>query len=325
MQRVLQSIERLLGRPDERERNAPRPLDLDILYADDLMIDDDVLTLRDMAKVLSPLMVAGRRLERRSALLSDVVHVFADLERALTDCKPLTGPGRAAKELLLDVTLPERGARLITDLHRLAGALDPRVDRETRRRLLDEGAIDAAVYVVKHLRLTEPPARGDGRGGGGGAMTQREWVAQQCAASRSVEDLERSLREELLKYRDSRDIRELDERGVLGVWADMHAGNGALLLPLVAMAVCSPPPTTAVLESSFSSVSNITGPKRRRMLPATIDARLLVDAKFRADEPWDSDDEEDSCEFEPLPPPAPCLRRTTWWRPLRRTRRTSRR
>ena len=45
VQRVLQSIERLLGRPDERERNAPRPLDLDILYADDLMIDDDVLTL----------------------------------------------------------------------------------------------------------------------------------------------------------------------------------------------------------------------------------------------------------------------------------------
>lgn len=45
VQRVLQSIERLLGRPDERERNAPRPLDLDILYADQLKIDDDVLTL----------------------------------------------------------------------------------------------------------------------------------------------------------------------------------------------------------------------------------------------------------------------------------------
>lgn len=45
VQKVLQSIERMLGRPDERERNAPRPLDLDILYAGQMRVDDDVLTL----------------------------------------------------------------------------------------------------------------------------------------------------------------------------------------------------------------------------------------------------------------------------------------
>ena len=45
MHRVLQAVERLLGRPDDRERNAPRPLDLDILYAGDHRLDDEVLTV----------------------------------------------------------------------------------------------------------------------------------------------------------------------------------------------------------------------------------------------------------------------------------------
>ncbi len=42
---VLQVVEKRLGRPDERERNAPRPLDLDILYAGNLRLDDDMLTV----------------------------------------------------------------------------------------------------------------------------------------------------------------------------------------------------------------------------------------------------------------------------------------
>lgn len=67
VQRVLQSIERLLGRPDERERNAPRPLDLDILYADDLMIDDDVLTL------------PHPRLHRRRFVLQPLADIRPDL------------------------------------------------------------------------------------------------------------------------------------------------------------------------------------------------------------------------------------------------------
>ncbi len=42
---VLRSIEQQLGRPDERQRNAPRPLDLDILTAGNAIIHDDLLTL----------------------------------------------------------------------------------------------------------------------------------------------------------------------------------------------------------------------------------------------------------------------------------------
>lgn len=45
MHQVLQSVEKAHGRPDERERNAPRPLDLDILYAGELRLDDDTLTV----------------------------------------------------------------------------------------------------------------------------------------------------------------------------------------------------------------------------------------------------------------------------------------
>ena len=45
MHKVLQAVERLLGRPQERERNAPRPLDLDILYAGRLRLDDETLTI----------------------------------------------------------------------------------------------------------------------------------------------------------------------------------------------------------------------------------------------------------------------------------------
>ena len=45
LHQVLQGIEIALGRPEKRERNSPRPLDLDILYAGDQIIDDDVLTI----------------------------------------------------------------------------------------------------------------------------------------------------------------------------------------------------------------------------------------------------------------------------------------
>ena len=43
MHKVLQAVERSLGRPQERERNSPRPLDLDILYAGRLSLNDDTL------------------------------------------------------------------------------------------------------------------------------------------------------------------------------------------------------------------------------------------------------------------------------------------
>lgn len=41
----LKSVESALGRPEQRERNSPRTLDLDLLYADDVISDDPTLIL----------------------------------------------------------------------------------------------------------------------------------------------------------------------------------------------------------------------------------------------------------------------------------------
>lgn len=41
----LKAVESGLGRPEQRERNSPRTLDLDLLYADDVVSDDPVLIL----------------------------------------------------------------------------------------------------------------------------------------------------------------------------------------------------------------------------------------------------------------------------------------
>ncbi len=41
----LQAVERALGRPEERSKNAPRVLDLDLLYADDLVVHGEDLEL----------------------------------------------------------------------------------------------------------------------------------------------------------------------------------------------------------------------------------------------------------------------------------------
>ena len=41
----LKAIEQALGRPDQRERNSPRTLDLDMLYADDVVSADPALIL----------------------------------------------------------------------------------------------------------------------------------------------------------------------------------------------------------------------------------------------------------------------------------------
>ena len=41
----LKAFEQALGRPDQRERNSPRTLDLDMLYADDVVSADPALIL----------------------------------------------------------------------------------------------------------------------------------------------------------------------------------------------------------------------------------------------------------------------------------------
>lgn len=82
---VLQAVEKLLGRPDHRERNAPRPLDLDILYAGELVIADKVLT------------VPHPRLHERSFVL-----------RPLVDIRPhLVLPGRTTTTTQLLQCLPD--------------------------------------------------------------------------------------------------------------------------------------------------------------------------------------------------------------------------
>jgi 2-amino-4-hydroxy-6-hydroxymethyldihydropteridine diphosphokinase len=41
----LQAVERALGRPEVREKNSPRTIDLDLLYAGDAVSDDPALTI----------------------------------------------------------------------------------------------------------------------------------------------------------------------------------------------------------------------------------------------------------------------------------------
>ena len=69
-----------MGRVRGMDRNAPRPIDIDILYADDVMIDDDDLTLPH-----------PRWSERRF-----VVQPLADVRPAL--CIP--GQNRTVAEIL---------------------------------------------------------------------------------------------------------------------------------------------------------------------------------------------------------------------------------
>jgi len=45
LHRIMQGVETFLGRPERRDLNAPRQLDLDILFAGDLTIHDDRLTV----------------------------------------------------------------------------------------------------------------------------------------------------------------------------------------------------------------------------------------------------------------------------------------
>ena len=80
LHRVLQGIEIALGRPEQRERNSPRPLDLDILYAGEQIIDDDMLT------------IPHPRLHLRRFVLQPL----ADIRPGLV----LSGQGKTVAELL---------------------------------------------------------------------------------------------------------------------------------------------------------------------------------------------------------------------------------
>jgi 2-amino-4-hydroxy-6-hydroxymethyldihydropteridine diphosphokinase len=63
----LQAIEKAMGRPPVREKNAPRSLDLDLLYAGDFVSDDPALT------------VPHPRLHLRRFVLQPLVDIHSDL------------------------------------------------------------------------------------------------------------------------------------------------------------------------------------------------------------------------------------------------------
>lgn len=76
--RQLQDIEQTEGRPLLRDRNAPRPLDLDLLYVDDLVLDSPTLKLphprlMERAFVLRALVdiVPNRKLPQSQITFSD--------------------------------------------------------------------------------------------------------------------------------------------------------------------------------------------------------------------------------------------------------------
>jgi 2-amino-4-hydroxy-6-hydroxymethyldihydropteridine diphosphokinase len=80
----LVAVEGLMGRPSERERNSPRPLDLDLLYAGDYQSDDPVLTvphprLHLRRFVLQPL-AEIRPLLRLPGLAQSIEEALAALE-----------------------------------------------------------------------------------------------------------------------------------------------------------------------------------------------------------------------------------------------------
>ena len=80
LHQVLQEVEVKLGRPAQHERNAPRPLDLDILYAGDQTLADERLT------------VPHPRLHLRRFVLQPLTDIRPDLQ--------LPGQQAAVRELL---------------------------------------------------------------------------------------------------------------------------------------------------------------------------------------------------------------------------------
>lgn len=84
----LAALERDLGRPARRERNAPRPLDVDILYAGDLVF------------ATPGLVVPHPRMTRRRFVLQPLAEIRPDL----------TPPGQTRTVAQLLATLPDSEA-----------------------------------------------------------------------------------------------------------------------------------------------------------------------------------------------------------------------
>jgi len=92
---ALQSIEVQMGRPSRQPRNASRRIDLDILYADDLALATDVITL------------PHPRMHTRRFVLAPLAEVRPELV--------LPGQDRSVAELLAGLNDPASVAVFATD------------------------------------------------------------------------------------------------------------------------------------------------------------------------------------------------------------------
>jgi 2-amino-4-hydroxy-6-hydroxymethyldihydropteridine diphosphokinase len=86
----LRSVELALGRPARRPRNAPRTLDLDILYAGDLVLRDDTLILPHPRLHLRRFVLAPLGDIRPELLLPGHTQTIAELLGRLDDPAAVT-------------------------------------------------------------------------------------------------------------------------------------------------------------------------------------------------------------------------------------------
>ncbi|MEO6788508.1 MAG: 2-amino-4-hydroxy-6-hydroxymethyldihydropteridine diphosphokinase [Chthoniobacteraceae bacterium] len=82
---ALRSIESSLGRPTRRPRNAPRTLDLDILYISELVLQDDTLILPHPRLHLRRFVLAPLNDIRPDLRLPGQTHTVAELLALLDD------------------------------------------------------------------------------------------------------------------------------------------------------------------------------------------------------------------------------------------------
>ena len=87
---ALRSIESALGRPTRHPRNAPRTLDLDILYAGDLVLADDTLILPHPRLHLRRFVLAPLNDIRPELRLPGQPHTVAKLLAMLDDPSAVT-------------------------------------------------------------------------------------------------------------------------------------------------------------------------------------------------------------------------------------------
>ena len=87
---ALRAIESTLGRPTRHPRNAPRTLDLDILYASDFVLHDDALILPHPRLHLRRFVLTPLNDIRPNLRLPGQAHTIAELLARLDDASAVT-------------------------------------------------------------------------------------------------------------------------------------------------------------------------------------------------------------------------------------------